>query len=145
MNLVVRARWCLVEPWAVSDPSVQAEQIFSWTIFCQSHRRDRATNSLLTFAKNAGRFLVSRSWLSKNGIHSRAGSLDTTVNKKRKVFFFRKCLYGCKKCRYFTVWGGAVYVVYKPNMQYNIGSWEHLHYFPTFNTTMELHSSDKGL
>lgn len=51
--------------------------------YSQSQRRAREINSFLTFAKNAGKLLVSWSRLSRNGKHSRAGSLDTTVKKKR--------------------------------------------------------------
>lgn len=45
----------------------------------QSQRRAWEINSFLTFAKNAGKLLVSWSRLSKTGKHLSTGSLDTTV------------------------------------------------------------------
>lgn len=73
--------------------------------FSQSQRRAREINSFLTFAKNAGRLLVSWSRLSRNGKHSRAGSLDTTVKKKEESFlsFFY--------CRYFTALSPTLAIV----------------------------------
>lgn len=75
--------------------------------FSQSQRRAREINSFLTFAKNAGRLLVSWSRLSRNGKHSRAGSLDTTV--KKKVFYHFSIADSCFGHRIlFSSWGKLI-------------------------------------
>lgn len=53
----------------------------------KSQRWAREMNSFLTFARNAGKLLVSWSRLSRTGRHSSAGSLDTTAKRKSKQTF----------------------------------------------------------